>query len=140
MIVKGNTILSGTTVEGEAIVQKESFSFFGDVNRETGVINVGTNAGKSFKDKILVFPQSKGSTLAPYVATDCKRNGLPPRQSFVRRPTVLSQWWPFSQTFPRWTALRRISWRWSRPGIMFEWTRREDLWKYFRLETADEPY
>ncbi len=79
MIVKGNKILGGRTVEGEIILQEENFSFFGDVNRDTGMINVGTNAGKSFKDKILVFPQSKGSTLAPYVVTDCKRNGVAPK-------------------------------------------------------------
>ena len=79
MIVKGNKILGGRTVEGEIILQEENFSFFGDVNRETGMINVGINAGKSFKDKILVFPQSKGSTLAPYVVTDCKRNGVAPK-------------------------------------------------------------
>jgi len=79
MIVKGNKILGGKSVEGEVILQMESFSFFGDVNRETGIINVGTNAGKSFKDKILVFPQSKGSTLAPYVVSDCKRNGVAPK-------------------------------------------------------------
>ena len=79
MIIKGNKILGGRSVEGEVMVQKEPFSFFGDVNKETGVINVGTNAGKSFKDKILVFPQSKGSTLAPYVASDCKRNGVAPK-------------------------------------------------------------
>jgi len=79
MMVKGNKILGGRAVEGEVMVQKESFSFFGDANRDTGVINVGTNAGKSFKDKILVFPQGKGSTLAPYIATDCKRNGVAPK-------------------------------------------------------------
>jgi len=79
MIVKGNKILGGRSVEGEAMVQKENFSFFGDVNRENGVINVGTNAGKSFKDKIFVFPKSKGSTLAPYIAADCKRNGVAPK-------------------------------------------------------------
>jgi len=79
MIVKGNKILGGRVVEGEVMVQKENFSFFGDANRDNGVINVGTNAGKSFKDKILVFPQSKGSTLAPYVVTDCKRNGVAPK-------------------------------------------------------------
>ena len=79
MIVKGNKILGGRSVEGEVLVQQENFSFFGDVNRETGIINVGTNAGKSFKDKIFVFPQSKGSTLAPYVAADCKRNGVAPK-------------------------------------------------------------
>jgi hypothetical protein len=79
MIVKGNKILGGRTVEGEILLQEENFSFFGDVNRETGIINVGTNAGMSFKDKILVFPQSKGSTLAPYVVSDCKRNNVAPK-------------------------------------------------------------
>jgi predicted aconitase with swiveling domain len=79
MILKGNKILGGTSVEGEAMVQKELFSFFGDVNAEKGMINVGTNAGKCFKDKILVFPQSKGSTLAPYVVAECKRNGVAPK-------------------------------------------------------------
>ena len=85
MIVKGNKILGGKSVEGEIILQMESFSFFGDVNRETGIINVGTNAGKSFKDKILVFPQSKGSTLAPYVVSDCKRNGVAPKAILCRK-------------------------------------------------------
>ena len=79
MIVKGNKILGGRVVEGEVMVQNENFSFFGDVNRDNGVINVGTNAGESLKDKILVFPQSKGSTLAPYIAADCKRNGVAPK-------------------------------------------------------------
>ena len=79
MILKGNKILGGKTVEGEVMVQKENFSFFGDVNSDKGNINVGTNAGKCFKDKILVFPQSKGSTLAPYVAADCKRNNVAPK-------------------------------------------------------------
>lgn len=79
MIIKGNKILGGRSVEGEVMVQKENFSFFGEVNSEKGMINVGTNAGKSFKDKILVFPESKGSTLAPYIAADCKRNGVAPK-------------------------------------------------------------
>jgi predicted aconitase with swiveling domain len=79
MILKGKKILGGKSVEGEAMVQKELLSFFGDVNAEKGMINVGTNAGKCFKDKILVFPQSKGSTLAPYVVAECKRNGVAPK-------------------------------------------------------------
>jgi uncharacterized protein len=78
MKIKGNKIFSGK-VEGEAMVQQENFSFFGDVNRETGIINVGTNAGKSFKDKIFIFPKGKGSTLAPYVAINCVENGVAPK-------------------------------------------------------------
>ena len=78
MKIKGKKVFGGK-VEGEAIVQQENFSFFGDVNRETGIINVGTNAGKSFKDKILIFPKGKGSTLAPYVAINCVENGVAPK-------------------------------------------------------------
>jgi len=78
MKIQGKKVFGGKA-EGKAIVQKENFSFFGDVNRETGVINVGTNAGKSFKDKILIFPKGKGSTLAPYVAIDCVANGVAPK-------------------------------------------------------------
>jgi hypothetical protein len=37
------------------------------------------NAGVSFKDKIFIFPQCKGSTLAPYIACDCKRNNVAPK-------------------------------------------------------------
>lgn len=79
MILKGKKILGGEVIEGIAMVQQENVSFFGDINRENGVVNVGTNAGKSFKNRIFIFPQSKGSTLAPYVAADCKRNGVAPK-------------------------------------------------------------
>ena len=78
MILKGKKIFGGN-VEGEVMVQKENFSFLGDVNKETGIINAGTNAGKSFKGKIFVFPKGKGSTLAPYVAFDCVTNGVAPK-------------------------------------------------------------
>jgi uncharacterized protein len=78
MKIRGKKIFGGK-VEGEAMVQQENFSFFGDVNRETGIINVGTNAGKSFKDKIFIFPKGKGSTLAPYVAINCVENGVAPK-------------------------------------------------------------
>jgi predicted aconitase with swiveling domain len=78
MKIRGKRIFGGK-VEGEAMVQQENFSFFGDVNRETGIINVGTNAGKSFKDKVFIFPKGKGSTLAPYVAINCVENGVAPK-------------------------------------------------------------
>ena len=78
MIVRGKKIFGGN-VEGEILVQKEDFSFYGDVNQETGVINLGTNAGKSFKDKIFVFPKGRGSTVAPYVAFNCVENGVAPK-------------------------------------------------------------
>ena len=78
MKIKGKTVFGGKG-EGEAMVQQENFSFFGVVNRETGIINVGTNAGKSFKDKIFIFPKGKGSTLAPYVAINCVENGVAPK-------------------------------------------------------------
>jgi hypothetical protein len=84
MILNGKKLFGGK-VEGEIMVQKEDFSFLGDVNTETGIINAGTNAGKSFKGKIFVFPKGKGSTMAPYVAFDCVKNGVAPKAILCQR-------------------------------------------------------
>ncbi len=50
--------------EGEAVVSKEPISFWGGLDRETGMI-VDRNhelAGVTVTGKILVFPRGKGST------------------------------------------------------------------------------
>jgi predicted aconitase with swiveling domain len=78
MIIRGRKIYGGK-VEGEAMVQKENFSFLGDVDEETGIINAGTNANKSFADKVFIFPMGKGSTFGPYVAFSCAKNGVSPK-------------------------------------------------------------
>lgn len=77
--MKGRTISSGRA-KGEAIVSREPIGFYGGIDPKTGVvIEKGHELeGKSVKDKILVFPQGKGSTVGSYVIYGLKKNGVAP--------------------------------------------------------------
>ena len=77
--MKGRTISPGKA-KGEAIVSNEPIGFYGGIDPKTGVvIEKGHELeGKSVKDKILVFPQGKGSTVGSYVIYGLKKNGVAP--------------------------------------------------------------
>jgi len=77
--MKGRTISLGKA-KGEAIVSREPMGFYGGIDPKTGVvIEKGHELeGKSVKDKILVFPQGKGSTVGSYVIYGLKKNGVAP--------------------------------------------------------------
>ncbi len=78
--MKGRMINPGTT-EGEAIVSREPIGFYGGIDAKTGiVIEKGHELeGESVKDKILVFPRGKGSTVGSYVIYGLKMNGVAPK-------------------------------------------------------------
>jgi predicted aconitase with swiveling domain len=78
--MKGRKIVEGV-VEGEALVTSEPISFMGSINPKTGyVIEKGHDIeGAWLKDKILVFPCSKGSTGGSYMLYDVVKNGVGPR-------------------------------------------------------------
>jgi len=78
--MKGRTINSGI-VEGIAIVSRTPIGFYGGIDAKTGVvIEKGHELkGKSVKDKILVFPCGKGSTVGSYVIYGLKKNGVGPK-------------------------------------------------------------
>jgi predicted aconitase with swiveling domain len=78
--MRGRTIYPGK-VEGEAMVSKEPIGFYGGIDIKTGiVIEKGHELeGKCVKDKILVFPYGKGSTVGSYVIYGLKKNGVAPR-------------------------------------------------------------
>jgi predicted aconitase with swiveling domain len=78
--MKGRMISLGTA-EGEAIVSKEPIGFYGGIDAKTGiVIEKGHELeGKCVKDKILVFPRGKGSTVGSYVIYGLKMNGVAPK-------------------------------------------------------------
>ena len=78
--MKGRTIYPGI-VEGEAIVSKEAIGFYGGIDAKTGeVIEKGHELeGQNVKDKILVFPMGKGSTVGSYVIYGLKKNGVAPK-------------------------------------------------------------
>ncbi|MGA8857621.1 MAG: DUF126 domain-containing protein [Candidatus Bathyarchaeia archaeon] len=79
-LVRGRKI-SGGTAEGLALVSHEPISFFGGVNPDTGVITEKGHEleGTTVKDRVLVFPNGKGSTVGSYTLYRMKRNGVAPR-------------------------------------------------------------
>jgi len=85
--MKGRCIYPGSVV-GEAIVSKEPIGFYGGIDAKTGVvIEKGHELeGQSVKDKILVFPCGKGSTVGSYVIYGLAMNGVAPK-AIVNRET-----------------------------------------------------
>ncbi len=77
--MKGRIISPGK-VEGEAIVTTEPIGFYGGIDFKTGIVIEKGHPleGKSIKDKILVFPSGKGSTVGSYVIYGLKKNGVAP--------------------------------------------------------------
>jgi len=77
--LKGRLISKGKG-EGEALVTTQPISFYGGVDPNTGVvIEKGHELqGQSVKDKILVFPTGKGSTVGSYTLYRMKKNGTAP--------------------------------------------------------------
>lgn len=71
---KGHVVLEGTA-EGEAIVTKQPFGFFGGVDPTTGVIIDAWHElyGQSIKDKVFVFPEGKGSTVGAAIILELVR-------------------------------------------------------------------
>jgi len=78
--MKGRMISPGKT-KGVALVSKDPIGFYGGIDIKTGmVIEKGHPLeGKSVKDKILVFPCGKGSTVGSYVIYGLKKNGVAPK-------------------------------------------------------------
>ena len=79
-LVRGRKI-SGGTAEGLALVSHEPISFFGGVNPDTGVVTEKGHEleGATVKDRVLVFPNGKGSTVGSYTLYRMKKNGVAPR-------------------------------------------------------------
>jgi len=75
MILEGRIINKGD-VEGKAIVTNQQIGFYGGVDPKTGVvIEEGHELkGQNISGKILVFPNSKGSTVGSYVIYGLAKN------------------------------------------------------------------
>ena len=76
----GRVIKKGKA-KGKALVSKEAITFLGGVDPKTGIIVERGHSleGKSVKDKILVFPHGKGSTVGSYVLYEMKKNNTAPK-------------------------------------------------------------
>jgi predicted aconitase with swiveling domain len=73
--------ISKGIAEGEALISKEPISFYGGVDPDTGIIVEKGHPleGKNVKDKILVFPFGKGSTVGSYILYRMKKKGVAPK-------------------------------------------------------------
>jgi len=74
-------IISRGKVKGPALVSNDSISFLGGVDPDTGEVMDGKHElrGEVIKDKILVIPGGKGSTVGSYVIFQMAKNGTAPR-------------------------------------------------------------
>lgn len=79
MRMKGRVIYEGKA-EGMALVSSSPMSFYGGVNPDTGEIveRESELRGQSVKNKVLVFPHGKGSTVGSYVLYRLAKNGVGP--------------------------------------------------------------
>ena len=79
MELRGRTISKGVA-EGEALTTTQPISFYGGVDPNTSeIIEKGHELqGKKVKEKILVFPNGKGSTVGSYTLYRMKKNGTGP--------------------------------------------------------------
>ena len=79
MELKGRIISKGIA-EGEALTTNQPISFYGGVDPETSeLLEKGHELqGKRVKDKILVFPNGKGSTVGSYTLYRLKKGGVAP--------------------------------------------------------------
>jgi len=79
-LVKGRKI-SGGTAEGPVLATHDPLSFFGGIDPQTGiVVEKGHELeGVSIKDKVLVFPHGKGSTVGSYALYRMKKEGTSPK-------------------------------------------------------------
>ncbi|MBN1655398.1 MAG: DUF126 domain-containing protein [Deltaproteobacteria bacterium] len=78
--MKGRSISFGIA-SGRALVSRAPIGFYGGIDLKTGmVIERGHELqGETVKDKILVFPCGKGSTVGSYVIYGLAKNGVGPR-------------------------------------------------------------
>lgn len=78
-ILKGRRITHGKT-EGEAIVSKTAFGFYGAVDPGTGIVSDKRHElfGKKISGKILVFPEGRGSTAGAIIILELARCGTAP--------------------------------------------------------------
>jgi len=85
--MRGRTINPGT-VEAEAIVSTEPIGFYGGIDIETGVVIEKGHPleGQCVTNKILVFPNGKGSTVGSYVIYGMAKNNVGPA-ALVNRET-----------------------------------------------------
>ncbi|HHC19187.1 MAG TPA: DUF126 domain-containing protein [Euryarchaeota archaeon] len=68
-------------ITGSLMVSNEPISFYGDIDVNSGVVVNKRHDlyGRSLKDKVLLIPHSRGSTVGPYILYSLSKRGLAPK-------------------------------------------------------------
>ena len=77
--IKCRNIARGVA-EGRVLISHDAISFLGNVDPKTGIVVEQEHDlyGKCIKDRVLVFPHGKGSTVGSYVLYQLSKNGVAP--------------------------------------------------------------
>ena len=89
IVLRGRKVVGGCA-EGEAIVTQDTISGWGGINERDGTIIERRHElrGRSFKDKILVFPGAKGSSGWSAYFHMARLNGVAPRAMIFNKMTT----------------------------------------------------
>ena len=81
-------VISEGKARGEALVSSRPLSFYGDIDKETGLV-IGRDSdihGCKVVDKILILPYTRGSTVSAWVIYALKRRNLSPKAIILWGP------------------------------------------------------
>ena len=89
IILRGRKVVGGCA-EGEAIVTQDTISGWGGINERDGTIIERRHElrGRSFRDKVLVFPGAKGSSGWSAYFHMARLNGVAPAAMIFTRMTT----------------------------------------------------
>jgi len=89
IVLRGRKVVGGCA-EGEAIVTQDTISGWGGINERDGTIIERRHElrGRSFRDKVLVFPGAKGSSGWSAYFHMARLNGVAPRAMVFNKMTT----------------------------------------------------
>jgi predicted aconitase with swiveling domain len=77
---------------GEILITQHKISFLGDIDQQTGTV-VGSDLdikGETLKNKIFIFPESRGSTVGSNVLYGLAKHGAAPRLLVTHRAELIT--------------------------------------------------
>lgn len=79
-------------IHGEVLITQQKVSFLGDIDQQTGTV-VGSDLGikgETLKNKIFVFPESRGSTVGSNVIYGLAKQGNAPHLLVTHRAELIT--------------------------------------------------
>jgi predicted aconitase with swiveling domain len=79
-------------IHGKVLITQQKMSFLGDIDQQTGIV-VGSDLdikGETLKNKIFVFPESRGSTVGSNVIYGLAKQGYAPRLLVTHRAELIT--------------------------------------------------